>query len=174
MPLCVVVTRLSGDKDLVKLLLGELAQVHFRRIFMKPGKPLTFASALSPQPPALVFGLPGNPVSALVCFHVFVRPALQVKQMADIDPHPTVPVIVDHDVQASDRIEYQRAVVRVDRDGTLHASNTGSQSSARLMSFVGADAFLIVHPQDEPYPAGARMEALLVEPPTAGSDDDPR
>ncbi len=163
-----------GDKDLVKLLLGELAQVHFRRIFMKPGKPLTFASALGPQPSALVFGLPGNPVSALVCFHVFVRPALQVMQMANVDPHPTVPVIVDHEVQVSDRIEYQRAIVRVEHDGTLHASNTGSQSSARLMSFVGANAFLIVHPQDESYPAGSRMEALLIDPPAATRDSRPR
>lgn len=167
-----------GDKDLVKLLLGELAQVHFRRLFMKPGKPLTFAtvpadsSTLSPQPSALIFGLPGNPVSCLVCFHLFVRPALQVMQAAEPDAYPTVPVIVEHEVQPSDRIEYQRAIIRADRDGRLHARTTGSQSSARLMSFVGANSFLIVPPSDAPYPSGTHLEALLIDAPDASPGSD--
>lgn len=63
-----------GELDLVKAILGDLATVHFRRVFMKPGKPLNFATCGS----TLIFGLPGNPVSALVSFELFIRPALNV------------------------------------------------------------------------------------------------
>lgn len=72
-----------GELDLVKALIGELpgVTVHVRRVFMKPGKPFTFATATHPdredgRPPVLIFGLPGNPVSALAGFEVFIRPAL--------------------------------------------------------------------------------------------------
>jgi molybdenum cofactor synthesis domain-containing protein len=157
-----------GHRDLVKALLGQLAEVHIRRLFMKPGKPFNFATAGE----KLIFGLPGNPVSCLVGFHIFVRPALQVLQSAPPESHPTLPVIVTHDVPPSDRIEYQRAVVWADRDGRLHARNTGSQISARLMSFVGSNAFLVVPPRDEPYPAGSRLEAVMVDPPFAAEDGD--
>jgi gephyrin len=154
-----------GDRDLVKALLGDLAQVHFRRLFMKPGKPLTFATAGE----KLIFGLPGNPVSCLVGFQMFVRPALQVMQSAPPDPHPTVPVIITHDIIPGDRIEFQRAIVSAGDDGRLHARNTGAQISARLMSFVGANAFLIVPPHEDIYPAGTRLDAILFQPPYANT-----
>ncbi len=159
-----------GDKDLVKLILGEMAEVHFRRLFMKPGKPLTFATVARAGREVLLFGLPGNPVSCLVGFQMFVRPALQVLQSAPPESYPTVPVVIEHDIAPSDRIEYQRAVVSVAPDGTLRGGNTGSQMSARLMSFVGANAFLVVQPGDEAYPAGTRLDAILLDPPrpTAG------
>jgi molybdopterin molybdotransferase len=156
-----------GERDLVKALLDELAVVHFQRLFMKPGKPLNFATAGD----KLLFGLPGNPVSCLVGFHLFVRPALQVMQSAAPDSHPTVPVIIEHDIAPSDRIEYQRAVVSAGSDGRLRARNTGAQISARLMSFVGSNAFLVVQPQDEPYPAGTQLEAILIGPPAIADGD---
>jgi gephyrin len=152
-----------GDKDLVKALLGELATVHFRRLFMKPGKPLNFATAGD----TLIFGLPGNPVSCLVGFHLFVRPALQVLQSAPPDAYEPLPVIVAHDIPPSDRIEYQRAIIWAGDDGRLHARNTGAQISARLMSFVGSNGFLVVPPREQPYPAGSTLGVLLVAPPHA-------
>lgn len=156
-----------GDRDLVKALLGDMATVHFRRLFMKPGKPLNFATARD----TLIFGLPGNPVSCLVGFHMFVRPALQVMQSAPPDPHPTVEVTIAHDLAPSDRIEYQRAAVYVAGDGRLHARNTGNQISARLMSFVGSNAYLVVPPADTPYPTGSRLQAILLGPPASGPGD---
>ncbi len=79
-----------GSKDLVKPLLEELGTVHFGRVRLKPGKPTTFATVQVPLSGAqggekktkkcLVFGLPGNPVSALVCFHLFVMSALRKMQ----------------------------------------------------------------------------------------------
>lgn len=152
-----------GDKDLVKALLGEFATVHFQRLFMKPGKPLNFATTGD----TLIFGLPGNPVSCLVGFHLFARPALQIMQSAPPDEYPPVSVVVSHDIPPSDRIEYQRAVIWVGDDRRLHARNTGSQISARLMSFVGSNGFLVVPPQDRAYPAGSTLGAVLVAPPFA-------
>jgi gephyrin len=76
-----------GDKDLIKPLLARQGEIHFGRVRMKPGKPLTFATlpvaagAGAPGQPArekvLVFGLPGNPVSSFVCFNLVVLPALR-------------------------------------------------------------------------------------------------
>ena len=151
-----------GEKDYVKLLLGELATVHFRRLFMKPGKPLNFATAGDGK--TLIFGLPGNPVSALVGFEIFVKSALRAMR-GDLEPRPrSVTVTLDHAVDSTDRLEYQRGVVWADGAGTLHGRNTGSQSSARLMSLVGANAFILIMPREAPYQAGERVPAILLEP----------
>jgi molybdenum cofactor synthesis domain-containing protein len=146
-----------GDLDLIKPLLAELAEVHFRRVFMKPGKPFNFATSGE----TLIFSLPGNPVSALVGFEVFLRPALkQMLGAAEID-RPRAPVRIDHRVRPSDRIEMQRAVVRVDEDGRLAATTTGAQSSSRLASLVGANALIRVPAGSDELPAGSTLDALL-------------
>ncbi|HEX3722888.1 MAG TPA: gephyrin-like molybdotransferase Glp [Nitrolancea sp.] len=150
-----------GDKDFVKAILNDIATVHFRRLFMKPGKPFNFATA---DDRTLIFGLPGNPVSALVEFEVFIRSAMRA--MAG-HPHPEparATAILDHDVESTDRLEYQRGVVRVDESGQLRARNTGSQISARLMSLVGANAYLLIQPREAPYRAGERVPVLLLHP----------
>jgi molybdopterin molybdotransferase len=152
-----------GDRDLVKALLGELAEVHFQRVFMKPGKPLNFATVDD----KLFFGLPGNPVSCLVTFHLFVRPALLVMLGVAAAEDPSTPVRVLHDIQPSDRIEYQRAVIRAGDDGALTATTNGSQQSARLMSFIGANGFLVVPPGEDRIPTGTTLPALLLEAPRA-------
>ena len=149
-----------GDLDLIKPLLSELADVHFRRVFMKPGKPFNFATSGD----ALVFSLPGNPVSALVGFEVFLRPALRSMLGAGEVDRPRVQVHIDHAVQPSDRIEFQRAVVRVTSDGSLKASTTGSQVSSRLASLIGANALIVIPPGTELLAEGSRVEALLVAP----------
>ncbi|MFW6075661.1 MAG: gephyrin-like molybdotransferase Glp [Chloroflexota bacterium] len=154
-----------GDRDFVKALLGELAEVHFRRVFMKPGKPLNFATAGE----KLIFGLPGNPVSSLASFELFVRPALARMQGAPAEASPVVPVIVTEQVQPSDRIEYQRALVWVAEGGILHAAVNGPQHSARLASWVGANALLIVEPADEALPPGSMINAILLAAPYAAS-----
>ena len=156
-----------GELDLVKALLGELpdVRVHFRRVFMKPGKPFNFATAGDPAAPKLIFGLPGNPVSALAGFELFVRPALAtLAGRTDFD-RPRVPVVLNRTIEAGDRIEFQRAVVRVGRDGRLTATNTGGQASSRLASFVGANALLVIRPREVPYEAGEQVEAMLLAPP---------
>jgi gephyrin len=155
-----------GDLDLVKPLLSELAEVHFRRVFMKPGKPFNFATSGE----TLIFSLPGNPVSALVGFEIFIRPALRTMLGATTIDRPRARVRLDHSVRPSDRIEFQRAIARVDAEGHLKASTTGPQASSRLASLVGANALIMVPPGDEPIRAGSHIEAILVGPLVTGDD----
>lgn len=145
-----------GQLDLLKPLLAMQGTVHFGRVNMKPGKPLTFAT-LADKP---VFALPGFPVSSLVAFELFVRPALLHMQgradltRAEVQVRLTHPV--HHDPQ---RWEFVRAVVRRNGD-ELVATTTGSQSSGRLLSMVGANALLRLEPGAAELPAGARATAL--------------
>jgi molybdopterin biosynthesis enzyme len=135
---------------------------------MKPGKPFNFATSGD----TLIFSLPGNPVSALVGFEVFIRPAMRSMlgaSASEID-RPRARVQLDHIVEACDRIEFQRVIVRVDSAGQLKASTTGPQASSRLASLVGANALIVVPPGTDPLPAGSHVEAILVGPLAPGGD----
>jgi molybdopterin molybdotransferase len=146
-----------GTRDLLKPLLADLGEIHFGRVSFKPGKPLTFATVGA----TTVFGLPGFPVSSLVTFEVFVRPALRRLQGLTRLHRPRVTVELEHPVQASrSRLEYQRAVVHW-QYGRLAATATGRQASSRLMSMVGANALLEIPSGGEVLPAGSRVTALL-------------
>jgi len=150
-----------GRKDLIKGLLVELATVHFRQVRMRPGKPFTFATA-GPEGKTLLFGLPGNPVSGLVGFEVFVRPALLAMQGHQQSDRPQAHVRLAHDVTPIDRIDYMRVALRRADDGVLEAASTGPQQSSRLASFIGADALAIIPPRNTPYAAGEMVDALLL------------
>lgn len=149
-----------GTRDLIKPLLAELGTVHFGRIAFKPGKPTTFATIGG----KLVFGLPGYPVSSLVSFEVFVRPALRALQ-GDASPfRPQIEVTLAEPIRPSpDRPEYQRIIVRY-QAGRFTAVTTGSQSSSRLLSLRGANGLLLVPAGDTVYPAGSTLPALLTGP----------
>ena len=150
-----------GTRDLLKPLLAELGEIHFGRVSFKPGKPLTFATVRVPGGSTTVFGLPGFPVSSLVTFEVFVRPALRRLQGFKRVHRARVTVELEHPIHPSrNRLEYQRAVVRW-RYGHLAATATGRQSSSRLMNMVGANALLEIPSGDELLPAGSRVTALL-------------
>ena len=113
----------------------------------------------------LAFGLPGFPVSSLVTFEVFVRPALRKMQGFGSLQRPTLPVRLAYDARASaDRTEYQR--VTLHREGReLVAETTGSQSSSRLMSLAGAHALVRVPPGDHGIRAGTIVDALILSVP---------
>jgi len=150
-----------GTRDLIKPTFEELGEVHFGRIAFKPGKPLTFATVPKPEGPTYLFGLPGFPVSSLVTFEVFVRPALRRLQGLDQVHRPRVTVELGHDIQPdAGRLEYHRAVVRW-QDDRLVATSTGKQTSSRLITMVGANALLEIPAGTEPLAAGSRVPALL-------------
>ena len=148
-----------GVRDLVKGILEEMGTIYFGRVAMKPGKPLTFAKVGNKT----AFGLPGFPVSSLVTFELFVRPALLKMQGYQRVTRPKVEVTLGHDVSAAtDRAEFQRALVRWEA-GELRASTTGIQASGRLLSMVGANA-LLTFAAGEKRLAGERVPALLTGP----------
>lgn len=155
-----------GTFDLIKPLLARLGEILIGRVAIKPGKPLTFAMVQGKP----IFGLPGFPVSSLVCFEQFVRPALRLLSGQRLLWRPCVEVrlaqTLHHD---PDRTEFQRAIVEPDAEG-FTARSTGSQSSGRLKSMVGANALLILPIGTGDFPAGARVMAFLVNQPEVSED----
>lgn len=152
-----------GEKDYIKAILFEAEDVelYFRRLYMKPGKPLTFAR----RDDAFVFGLPGNPVSSMATFDVFVRGAIHRMIGARHIGLPTAIVELTESLNSSDRIEYMRGIVSVTPEGSLVARTTGDQRSSRLASYINANAYLVIQPRETPYQAGEKVEALMVAPP---------
>ena len=159
-----------GTHDLVKPLLESLGTVHVGRVKLKPGKPFTFATIPSPrrgegEGEGLAFGLPGFPVSSLVTFEVFVRPALRKMQGFAQLQRPTLPVRLGFDAKpTAERTEYQRVVLHRE-GGELVAETTGSQSSSRLMSLAGAHALVRVPAGDQVLKAGSIVEAMILSLP---------
>ena len=148
-----------GTRDLIKPLLDKMSTIHFGRVSFKPGKPLTFATTSDGK---LAFGLPGFPVSSLVTFEVFVRPALLRLGGAERVLRPRVEAALAHEVRPDPlRLEYQRATLTWD-DHQFVARTTGLQSSSRLLSIVGANALLELQPGDQVLPRGAIVPALLL------------
>lgn len=147
-----------GRLDMIKPWLAEHGRVVFGRVRVKPGKPVTFA-VVSGTP---YFGLPGFPVSALVCFELFVRPAIR-RLAGHPDPErPVWPVRLAERVHhAADRVEYARAVVTLASDGPV-ARTTGAQGSGRLLSLAGANALLRLSEGGSIAEAGEHVPAMIL------------
>lgn len=150
-----------GELDLIKPLLETRGQVHFGRVNMKPGKPLTFATVTGKP----VFALPGFPVSSLVSFEVFVRPALLQMGGHRLILRPRVPVTLGTPLQGDAwRPEFHRARLTRTPQG-LTAQSTGMQSSARLLSMVGANGLLVLPKRAAMFGAGETITAILLDHP---------
>lgn len=131
-----------GDKDFVKAVVQDLGfKIHFGRVNMKPGKPMTFAANADGR---AVFGLPGNPVSSFVTFHLFVLPAIRYIMNYDLTklslPKITVELLNDS-LELDPRPEYARATITL-KNGKFYAKVKGDQISSRLRSIDGADVLL--------------------------------
>ena len=129
-----------GAYDFVKDVLGERGRVDFWRVAIRPGKPLVFGECQG----ALFFGLPGNPVSSLVTFELFVRPALRRMRGLSDPLRPTVQArLTDDAAHEPGRRSFQRAFLTQDRDARfVHA--VGGQGSHQMRSLVLANALLIL------------------------------
>ena len=133
-----------GEADFMKPVLEQKmdATIHFGRVLMKPGKPTTFATIpQGKRPSKLVFALPGNPVSAIVAFHLFVLPALRRMAGWKKPENTTVPVTLQEDIHLDSRPEYARVNVQLDLKG-LVAKTTGKQQSSRMLSMLEANGLL--------------------------------
>lgn len=150
-----------GHLDMVKPYLAEHGTIHFGRVRAKPGKPVTFAT-LDSVP---FFAMPGFPVSALVSFEIYVRPAL-LKMAGHIRLHrPRRRVTLTHDVSHTiGRTEFQRAIVERHSSDRYTATTTGFQGSGRLLSMHGANALLILPYHQGDFPKGTEVEALITGP----------
>eukprot|EP00063_Salmo_salar_P025635 XP_014000470.1 PREDICTED: gephyrin isoform X15 [Salmo salar] len=129
------------------------AQIHFGRVFMKPGLPTTFATLDMDGARKLIFALPGsNPVSAVVTCNLFVIPALR-KMQGILDPRPTIiKARLSCDVKLDPRPEYHRCILTWHHQEPLPwAQSTGNQVSSRLMSMRSANGLLMLPPKTEQY-----------------------
>ena len=137
-----------GEHDVVKNVLMKLGEMNFWRVAMKPGKPQVYGK-IDGKP---IFGLPGNPVSSLVVFELFVRPAL-LKMAGHSDLlRPTFKAILEADVTNKDgRVNFMRAIL-TEKAGEYTAKTTGPQGSGILHSLVLANGLIII-------PSGASLSA---------------
>jgi molybdopterin molybdotransferase len=148
-----------GDLDLVRAALEKLgAELHLWQVSMRPGKPITFGS-LRGRP---LFGLPGNPVSAMVTFELFVRPALRkMLGHADLDRPRIVARAAEPIPNPGHRRAYLRVTLAPEHDHHV-ARLTGEQGSAILRSMVLADGFAVV-PGDTVIAKGEDVEVILLK-----------
>jgi len=148
-----------GDYDVVKDVLGSEGQMQFWQVNMKPGKPLAFGVLHGGVP---LIGLPGNPVSAMVSFEQFARPAI-LKMLGHRDfTKPAVRAIIDEALMSSGRRGYVRVVV-TRRDGRYHARATGEQGSGVLTSMVKANGLAVIPEGRGGVEAGSELEVQMLD-----------
>jgi molybdopterin molybdotransferase len=150
----------AGKLDLVPGVLRDAGvQAHFHKVEMKPGKPVFFGT----RDATLVFGLPGNPVSALVCFELFVRPALRKLRGFD-DPGPPMvsAVLAEEYAYRTDRPTYHPAQLEMGEDG-WRVRAVPWFGSPDLRGLAMANAFVVLPAGDHRYQAGQQLPVLRVE-----------
>ena len=153
-----------GEHDFVREVLGDLGlDLKFWRIRMRPGAPVGFG-LLAGMP---WIGLPGNPVSTMVTYELFVRPALRRLQGHPLPFRRAIPVIIDEPITLGPPLRhFLRAVVTEDpAGGPWRARLTGPQGSGILTSMARANALLIVPEDRRSVPAGERLRAICLDDP---------
>jgi molybdopterin molybdotransferase len=150
----------AGKLDLVPGVLNDLnVQPRFHKVKLKPGKPVYFGTHAS----GLVFGLPGNPVSALVCFELFVRPAIRrLAGHADAGPFIVRAALAEDFPYRTDRPTYHPAWLEDGQNGRSVRAVAWS-GSPDLRSVTRANAFVMLPAGDHVHRAGTPMSVLKVE-----------
>ncbi len=146
-----------GEYDVVKDVLTALGSMEFWQVRMKPGKPLAFGDVEGIP----LIGFPGNPVSAMVSFEQFARPAILKMQGKRNLRKPTIRAILREDVTAGSRREFKRAIVEREGD-TYYARLTGEQGSGILTSMVRANGLAIIPEEVTHAPAGSWVTVQML------------
>ena len=153
-----------GEHDHVRPVVQEAGELSFWRVNIRPGKPIAFGHYRGIP----FLGLPGNPVSMLVTFELFVRPALAALMGLHEALYTVVDVRLREAVQSDGRESYLRGVV-FHVENQLEAVLTGSQDSGILSSLVRANALLQIPAGVEQLAAGEQVRAYLLAPPVEGT-----
>jgi len=158
----------AGDYDLVKDILAKQGEISFWTVRMKPGKPLAFGiikgvskAGIARNIPHL--GLPGNPVSSMVTFELFVRPAM-LKMMGKKNlTKPTIEAVVENPVVNRDRRRLFARVVVEKRNGQYFARLTGPQGSGILTSMTSANGLMIIPEDKAGVVAGDIVQVMMLD-----------
>lgn len=153
-----------GEHDLVKDVLEELgADTHFWRVRIRPGSPFSFSVAAGVP----VFGLPGNPVSAVVTFEILVKPALRRMLGRRAVFSPVVSAVLAERISAKSGLTQFMRVTLIERDGTLIARLTGPQGSGIISSIAQADGLMVMPEDVDELAAGSEVRVVRLQ----ASDD---
>ena len=149
-----------GDYDLVKVILAKIGtNIKFWKIAMRPGKPLVFGTFND----KLVFGLPGNPVSSMVSFEIFVRPAILKMLGQKNDERKEVEAVVGEDIKKKPGFRYFLRANTSWKQGMYWTKTTGPQGSGILKSMALANS-LIILPEDKHFiKKGTRIRVRFLE-----------
>jgi molybdopterin biosynthesis enzyme len=154
-----------GDLDLVRVVLEKLSggQMRWMQVAIRPAKPFAFGVLADSGTP--VFGLPGNPVSAMVSYELFVRPALRRLGGHRILHRPIVSATADVDLhrEADGKLHLLRGEVSIDNPASWRVRTTGGQESHQLHAMSEANS-LILLPDGAGVQAGEQVDVLLIDP----------
>lgn len=147
-----------GEHDLVREVLGQQGlELDFWKIAMRPGKPLIFGRIAGVP----MLGLPGNPVSTLVCATIFLLPALERMQGLKAADGPAPSAVLAKPLPANDRRQdYLRATLAHGGDGALTATPFDRQDSSMLATLAHADCLVVRPPLAPAAPAGSVVEIV--------------
>lgn len=150
-----------GEHDLVRQALGERGlELDFWKIAMRPGKPLMFGR-IQDTP---LLGLPGNPVSTVVCAALFLRPILERLQGLERPPHRLLPAVLGVDLRENDRRQdYLRSRIERRDDGSLVATPFERQDSSMMAILSQSDGLVVRAPHAPPAPAGEAVRFLPLD-----------
>ena len=158
----------AGDYDMVKNVLAKEGEIGFWTVRMKPGKPLAFGMIKGSDKkgePKLIphLGLPGNPVSSMVTFEIFVRSAIYKMMGKKVLPKPTIDAVVEEPVANTDgRRFYARVIVRKQGD-KYFARLTGNQGSGVLTSMSLANGLIIVPEDRKQLNTGETAKVMMLD-----------
>ncbi|MEY2416722.1 MAG: molybdopterin molybdotransferase [Ilumatobacteraceae bacterium] len=152
-----------GEYDVVKAVLSRIAEMRWMQIAIKPAKPFAFGLIASGDKRTPVFGLPGNPVSSMVSFELFARPALRKMMGHSVLDRTTVVALADAGLprRPDGKTHYMRVFGAFGADGRYHISSVGAQGSHQLAATSLADAIAIV-PDGEGIAAGGSVKTMLL------------
>ena len=149
-----------GEADYTKTMMKKLGDVAFWKIAMRPGRPM----AVGRIGPAILFGLPGNPVAVMVTFLAFVRPALLRMMGCTAAAPPLLKARSEEPIRKkAGRTEYQRGWVSTASDGSLRVRTTGNQGSGVLSSMVQANGLIVLHHAQGNVAAGDEVDVMMFE-----------
>ncbi len=155
-----------GDHDFVRKILGDMGEIDFWKVAIKPAKPFAFGT-LNGIP---FFGLPGNPVSAAIAYEQLVRPALLAMQGATKVFRPRIRAVASGKINSDpDRLEFVRVTLSIDGRGRTLASPSGGQGSHMLNALANADAFGLVPIGSSEIKAGQGLDVELFRNPETRS-----
>ena len=150
----------AGDRDLVRDVLAELGvEQKFWKIAIKPGRPTAFGV----KGKTLILSLPGNPVSSMITFEMFVRPALRKMQgVTPVVPQLRKAVLEEGLKKKIDRTQFLRVAVRQDGE-RLVVSSSGDQNTGILSTMIRANGIVILPAEKANFAAGDEVEVLLID-----------